>query len=863
MESFGKLLKLCRKRCWDSARERSLTQERLAELLGIESGVESLSGGTVSNWERGLNQIRRDDRHVLVGLIKVLHEGGGIGDLEAANKLLISGNYRPLDAREAAQVNLQWQSEDTSLGGYRLSVTEQEALLPAPSYSRLFGVELLVEEIVNHLKSSLTHLIVLTGIGGIGKTAVADAVARQAIRQNLFARVVWLSAVEILPDVTDKNNFFITSALCQRLLYENRIESNPANQLARLRFMLQRQPHLIVIDDLDASSPALLKELQELIGSGKCLLTAQQQPSIEVEAIHVSIPELTFEHTKQLLNYQAEVAGAAILRRARDNDLQKVYAAVGGHPLALRLIPRLAKIYSLSEIIQGWQLGQPDHIARLYRSIYDDLWETLLPVEKQLMNVMPFVSLGGGTREYLQAIAGLSREMLWPILTKLVESCLIEPHGNLYERKYGIHRLTEQYITNRWRAKGGETRTNQAIINALAFWQQHLQPLADKEWYLFDNEQENLARVLRFSLNLPEEKITSELQAIWQGLFDLLFRYIEQRGYAAQWLPLLQAITEKFDKTISVYGYLLNRTGEIHRLNHQVTEAMNLHQKALKIAQQIKDGREIARAHFNLGNAHLRNRAYKKALAHGNLAIKHFEQLQVAGKDRAAALNMLGMAAFMQGQLPLSASLLREAAKIWRDLRFDPELARTLRNLAWVLQKQQEPALAASCFQEARQALSKTASELDRTLIYLAEGSFYFEQKQYQKAETIFQQIDMSYLEKSGHTYYQAYALNNLGNMAYVRGKYAEAEQLLRESIRKWQHLSEPLEMANSLGRLGDVLVDMGKSKEAKEVYTEAQNLLEKYDTELRMVNLKEELSEALARLTAVKETKNGGNHIL
>ncbi len=859
MNEFGEILRSYRTKCHDRERNRSLSQERLAELLSIESGVETYTGSTVSNWERGLNKIRRDDRHVLVGLIKVLHRGGGIATKAEANRLLHAGNYRPLDEKECVQINPLWQTDSPTSGEHRLSAAEQEALLPAPSYSRLFGVEPLIEEIVNHLKMSSTRLIVLTGIGGIGKTAVADAATREAIRQDLFARVVWFSAEEIPFHVSDEHNSPIAIALGHRLLLENRAESTPAKQLARLRFMLQRQPHLVVIDDLDASSPALLKQLQETIGSGKCLLTAQQQPAIDVETIHVSIPELPYEQAIQLLNYQVEVAGAAILQQARETDLQQVYAVVGGNPLALRLIPRLAKIYSLSEIIQGWQIGQPDHIARVYRSIYDDLWKTLLPIEQQLMRVMPFVAPGGGTRQYLQAISSLPGETLWPILTKLVESCLIEPHGHLYERKYGIHRLTEQYIISRWRAKGDDTQPRQAIMNGLAFWQQYLQQLSDKEWHLFDNEQENLVRVLQFSLNLPEEKIDPELQAIWQSLFDLLFRYIEQRGNAAQWLSLLQAVTEKFEGTPTVYGYLLNRTGEVYRLNHQVSEALNLHQKALSIALQIKDDREIARSHFYLGNAHMRNRSYEKASVNGYQALEQFERLQLSGKERAGTLNMLGMVAFMQGQFPLSARLLREAESIWRYLGYGPELARTLRNLAWVFQRQQEPERAANCYQEARQVLNSTASELDRTLIYLAEGTFYFEQGQYQKAEAVFQQIDRPFLERAGHTYYQAYSLNNLGNVAYVQARHSEAEQLLRESIQQWQHLSEPLEMANSLGRLGDVLVDQGKPEEAYKVFTEAKSLLDRYDTERRMTNLQGELFDALARLDAVMETKKGG----
>ena len=859
MESFGKLLKRYRKRCWDSARDRSLTQERLAELLGIESGVESLSGGTVSNWERGLNQIRRDDRHVLVGLLKVLHQGGGIEDLEAANKLLLAGNYRPLNDDELREVNPDWKQVWPKPTAFSLpSVSEQEALLPAPSYSRLFGIEDLIQKVVDQLQSSHARFVVLTGISGMGKTAVADAVARQAIQQSLFTQVVWVSAGADSDEVSSKIDFpMVVNRLCQRLLPEDDHETHQANQLIRLRFKLHDQPHLIVIDDLGnfARIPLLLDQLRGIIGSGKYLLTAYQQPPAEIEATTISIPELSFNDAKALLNHQAEIAGTPEFYEAKEQDLKELYGLVGGHPLALRLIPRLARMYSLPEILLGWQTVQPGRIADVYQSVYDDLWHTLLPAEKQVMSIMLLVSQTGATLAYLQAICDLPQEQLWPSLTKLMECCLVEPHGDLYKRRYGIHRLTAQYVSSRSHAESSRFPSVVLIESALSFWKQYLAQLSDKEWHLLDKEQGNLAKVLQFSLLLSEEEITSLIRIAWQDLFTYLFRYIEQRGYAAKWLPTLEKLTEKFLDRSSIHCRLLNKLGELYRLNHQLQEATERHHRVLRLAQQAEEEIEIALAHSNLGNVYMRLRQYEKATDQGQQALSRFESLHLEGRERAAALNLLGMSSFMNGQVEPAKHHLQEAATIWRELTHWPELARTLHNLALVLQAQDDLEGAEKCLAEAKHVLVQTDSELDRILIYLAEGALHFQQKQYHQAETIFKQIDLKYLRNSGHIYYLASALNNLGNTAFMRKRYAEAENLLRQSIQHWQELGDPLEMANSMGRLGDVLTAQDKRDEAEKVFIEGATLLEEYDIDGRMANLKEELITALALIKVEKES--------
>ena len=105
MNGFGELLRVYRQRCkYHNDGRTTLSQGRLGELLGLELGTRGLSAAAVSDWERGASKIHADDRRVLVGLLKVLHEAGGLASLAEANELLEAGNYRALNSAERDQI---------------------------------------------------------------------------------------------------------------------------------------------------------------------------------------------------------------------------------------------------------------------------------------------------------------------------------------------------------------------------------------------------------------------------------------------------------------------------------------------------------------------------------------------------------------------------------------------------------------------------------------------------------------------------------------------------------------------------------------------------------------------------------------
>jgi transcriptional regulator with XRE-family HTH domain len=85
-------------------RTPKLSQQKLGELLGKELGMSGYSGAAISDWERGKSKIHADDRRVLIALIKVLHENGGIHTIEDANQFLEAGDYRVLNRDEIRKI---------------------------------------------------------------------------------------------------------------------------------------------------------------------------------------------------------------------------------------------------------------------------------------------------------------------------------------------------------------------------------------------------------------------------------------------------------------------------------------------------------------------------------------------------------------------------------------------------------------------------------------------------------------------------------------------------------------------------------------------------------------------------------------
>ena len=328
---------------------------------------------------------------------------------------------------------------------------ELESHLPPSEYTHLFGVKEAKMELMAHLlQADVPWVVTLVGIGGIGKTSLADMVARRVIREFVFDKVIWL---RMEPQTMDgrfpsheQTYKKIITELAQ-YLWPEMATSLPLDQrLVQVRQALKACAHLIVIDNLEADTSYLLAHLNDLANPSKFLLTSRTRPAKRAHSFNFSLNELSLPDASSLIRHHAREIGVQALADTNDDDIATIYDLTGGNPLALKLVVSLLDVLPLPKILADLNQGQQGPAKDLYKHIYWQTWQILSQEARSLLQAMPLVSKAGGLPDYLQEISFLSTEQLWSAIQELRKRSLLEVRGTIREKQYGIHRLTETFL---------------------------------------------------------------------------------------------------------------------------------------------------------------------------------------------------------------------------------------------------------------------------------------------------------------------------------------------------------------------------------------------------------------------------------
>lgn len=330
---------------------------------------------------------------------------------------------------------------------------EMEAALPPATYTRLFGIKEAIQQLLHLLENpDGAAVLAVVGLGGIGKTALADLAVRQIIHRVHFHKVFWLridhqtlSGHSHQPELTFEN---LLSQLTG-YLWPERVENlSPQQRLAKLRQALKNLPHLIVIDNLESQADAayILDQLHGFTRPSKFLLTTRSQLTEQSSVFNFRLQEIGISEATAFVRYHAQECGIHSVARASDSDIAEIYQLTGGNPLALKLVVSLLDVLALSDILADLSASQTNSITGLYQHIFRQSWNTLSPNGRVLLQAMPLVSESGGTPAYLATVSGLTKEQLWPALHELRQRSLIEVRGTIHDKRYGIHRLTNSFL---------------------------------------------------------------------------------------------------------------------------------------------------------------------------------------------------------------------------------------------------------------------------------------------------------------------------------------------------------------------------------------------------------------------------------
>ncbi|MEZ4862382.1 MAG: NB-ARC domain-containing protein [Caldilineaceae bacterium] len=344
-----------------------------------------------------------------------------------------------------------------------------EARLQPPSNSHLVGIDHHLTHLVELLCTpEPPWLIALAGIGGIGKTTLADAVARQAILRAHFDDIGWVTAKQQLFHAHRGLRAIEQPALSADTLMRTlinqlqpEIQLTPTMTLADLQQILcprlNQRPHLIIVDNLEtlADTEMLVDTLRDLANPTKFLLTSRASLFHETDVYHYPVPELPPVWTLSLVRQEARLRNLPDLLHASDADLQPLIETVGGNPLAIRLVVGQGHIHALDTILENLRTACGQTTEQFYTYIYRQAWDALDETARRVLLVMPLVSSLGGTLAHITKVSQMDAGAVTDALTHLVRLNLVDSRGDLHTRRYTIHNLTATFLQEqviRWGA---------------------------------------------------------------------------------------------------------------------------------------------------------------------------------------------------------------------------------------------------------------------------------------------------------------------------------------------------------------------------------------------------------------------------
>ena len=405
---------------------------------------------------RGLQQLHNEDSQAADLLRQRFLDDDPVRTV--ANRWNVSESLILQRQREAmlALSRCLWQEEAGILAEKQDRILNRlEITVPV----RLFGIAAKQATLLDLLGvEGPPWVIAVDGMGGIGKTTLADAIVRQIVTQPQYVDIGWLSARRrfftlwgglqepsdrpalTLERLIDAILYQFGAAQVARLPYERK--------LAEVKELLNSAPHLIVIDNLETAADyrTILPELHRLCNPSRFLLTSRHGLRAFPAVYSLTLDELSLADSLDLVRYEAEGRGFHELASAPDDLLTEVHQVVGGNPLALKLVVGQSYALPLPQVLKNLRLAQGRKVEQLYHHLYRHSWQMLSDHARQVLVTMPLVAEQGGDIPQITAISELTENEVTAALTELVNVSLVNKMGSVQDYRFAIHQLTETFL---------------------------------------------------------------------------------------------------------------------------------------------------------------------------------------------------------------------------------------------------------------------------------------------------------------------------------------------------------------------------------------------------------------------------------
>jgi hypothetical protein len=359
--------------------------------------------------------------------------------------------------REALQALTEIVMEMESAARAQM-IADFEARLEAPTYFDLIGVDAHLSQLEEALTADSSRLILaVEGIGGAGKTALADALIRRLIHGTTAYAFAWVTARQggglgsgFQPArASELSTDDILLSLVDQLWGDTTGKpSSPGESLHALEYRLKTTPHIVVIDNLETITDVgkLLPTLRRLANPSKFLLTSRQSLYTVTDVYHYPLPPLSQEDAIRLVRREAEKENLAEIAQLPAAELAPIFEVVGGNPLALLLIVGQCHFRPLATVLEDFREARGYRTEQLYAYVYRKIWENLDDLDRKALMAMQLVPPKGEDLPFVVAVTGLDEEEVMNALDKLMILNLVNCQRDKPTYRYSIHSLTRSFL---------------------------------------------------------------------------------------------------------------------------------------------------------------------------------------------------------------------------------------------------------------------------------------------------------------------------------------------------------------------------------------------------------------------------------
>ena len=628
--------------------------------------------------------------------------------------------------------------------------------------SPLIGREQEIIAVGELLRREEVRLATLTGIGGTGKTRLAQSVARELLGE-------FEDGVFFIDLATTSDPALVPMAVAKPLGVQ---ESGGKPLIDALREYLRERQMLIVLDNFEqvTSAVTLVRELLSTAPRLKVLVTSREQLHLSAEHVF-GVPPLALPAegrlppADELLDYAAVALFVERARAARPSfalsgenarAVVDICTRLDGLPLAIELAAARVKVLQPQAILARLENrlklltgGARDLPARqqTMRGTISWSYDLLDAGERRLLNRIA-VFAGGATLEAAEAVCNaggdLGVEVLDGVISLVDKSLLMQKEQEDGEPRFRLPEIVREYALEQLESSGeaDEIRRRHALyfLSLVEEAEPELRGPRQAEWFdRLEEEHDNLRAALRWMI---EHDADSGLR-----MAGVVSRFWGVHGHLTEGRRWLEATLEKASRlATSARAKALVGAGDLAWSMGDSEAAQKFDEEGLEVSRE----------------------AGEKQLA-------------------AAALNGLGIAAHMQDDLVQARFYFEECLKIGREIGDMRMTSIALGNLAEAARAQNDLATARPLYEEGLALIRQHGDKQHMTVMLVnlgtlayAEGDYESSRRYYTESLTFAQELDDKRIIVGG--------LDGFGALAARRGEWERAARLagaaaaLRES---------------------------------------------------------------------------------